>query len=98
LSFAIDQCGHCNSFWLDAGEWAALRAQGLHTQLHQVTGAAWQRKLGQEQHQQVRDTFYTEQLGTTDYAEARRVRAWLQRHRARDLLLAYLGHDDSALD
>ncbi|HET9222219.1 MAG TPA: zf-TFIIB domain-containing protein [Roseiflexaceae bacterium] len=94
LGFALDQCGHCNSFWLDGGEWAALRQRGLHAQLHKVTGEAWQRSLRRAASRRTWEAIYTEKFGTDDYAEARRVKAWLQQHPARQMLLAYLAHED----
>ena len=94
LPFMLDQCGHCNSFWLDQGEWAALRQRGLHTQLHKVTTDAWQRRLRQEASRRAWEAIYTEKFGADDYAEIRRVKDWLRQHPARQMLLAYLAHDD----
>ncbi|MFL5806535.1 MAG: hypothetical protein ACJ8CR_33010 [Roseiflexaceae bacterium] len=94
LPFVLDQCGHCNSFWLDQGEWATLRQRGLHNQLHKVTTDAWQRKLRQETSRRAWQAIYTEKFGADDYAEIRRIKAWLSQHPARQMLLAYLAHDD----
>ncbi len=69
LPFQLDQCGHCNSFWLDCGEWALLRERGLHRRLHQITNAPWQRQLRQESQRAAWEQIYTERFGTEDYAE-----------------------------
>jgi Zn-finger nucleic acid-binding protein len=94
LPFQLDQCGHCNSFWLDRNEWAALRHRQLHGKLHRVSGEPWQRALRQEEHRRFMRSFYTAKLGAADYAEAQRVRAWLDQHPERAMLLAYLSNED----
>jgi Zn-finger nucleic acid-binding protein len=94
LTFGLDQCGHCNSFWLDRGEWAELRARGLHAKLHKITGEAWQRMLRKERSRLAQAAIYTEKFGVEGYAEARRIRAWLRAHPAHQMLRAYLLHDD----
>jgi Zn-finger nucleic acid-binding protein len=95
LGFRLDQCGHCNSFWFDGGEWNALRLRGLHAQCHRVTGEAWQRRLRDEASRRAWDAIYVEKFGAPDYAEAQRVRSWLQQHPARQMLLAFLCRDDA---
>jgi Zn-finger nucleic acid-binding protein len=94
IAFRLDQCGHCNSFWLDRNEWPALRALGLHDRLHKVAGEPWQRELRREEHQRAMQAIYAEKFGATDYAELRRVKAWLDTHPARHMLLAYLANED----
>ena len=90
----LDQCGHCNSFWLDRDEWAALRAAGLHDKLHKIAGEPWQRELRQERHRRAMRAIYAERFGADDYAEVQRVKAWLDAHPARSMLLAYLADAD----
>jgi Zn-finger nucleic acid-binding protein len=90
LPFQLDQCGHCNSFWLDRHEWNILRERGLHRQLHKITNLPWQRRLRQEAQRNTWHTIYTARFGPADYAEIQRVRAWLEDHSQRDMLLAYL--------
>lgn len=94
LPFQLDQCGHCNSFWLDRHEWAMLRERGLHRQLHHITNAPWQRRLRQEAQRATWAQIYTERFGPTDYAEIQRVRAWLGAHPQRAMLLTYLTSPD----
>jgi Zn-finger nucleic acid-binding protein len=90
LAFGLDQCGHCNSFWLDRDEWALLRERNLHDKLHKITTAPWQRQLRQEASRAALAAIYTEAFGATDYAELRRVRAWLDSHPQRQRMRAYL--------
>ena len=94
LAFHLDQCGHCNSFWLDRDEWAALRAAGLHDKLHKIAGEPWQRDLRQGRHRRAMQAIYAERFGAADYAEVQRVKAWLDAHPARSMLLAYLADED----
>lgn len=94
LPFRLDQCGHCNSFWLDRGEWATLRERDLHRRLHQITNEPWQRRLRQEERRAAWEQIYTERFGTDDYAEIQRVRAWLLAHPQQAMLLAYLASPD----
>jgi len=42
VHFALDRCGNCNGIWMDRSEWEALRARGLHDNLHQMFGPGWQ--------------------------------------------------------
>ncbi|MFO7167611.1 MAG: zf-TFIIB domain-containing protein [Chloroflexota bacterium] len=94
LDVVLDQCGHCNSFWLDRGEWAVLRQHGLHTQLHKITGAAWQRALRRAASERAWEAIYTAKFGAENYAEARRVLLEPCAHPARQMLPAYLARDD----
>lgn len=94
LPFRIDQCGNCNSFWLDRGEWAALRQQRLHRLLHRITDGPWQRQLRAEERRAALEAIYTARFGADDYAELQRIRAWLDAHPQRSTLLAFLTSPD----
>jgi Zn-finger nucleic acid-binding protein len=94
LPFRIERCGHCNSFWLDQGEWAALRQHGLHRQLHTLTNEPWQRQLRQAERRATWEAIYTARFGAEDYAEIQRVRAWLDAHPQRAMLLAFFTSPD----
>jgi hypothetical protein len=59
-----------------------------------VTGEAWQRALRQAASKRAWEAIYIDKFGADDYAEARRVKAWLRQHPARQMLLAYLVHED----
>jgi Zn-finger nucleic acid-binding protein len=94
LPFHLDQCGNCNSFWLDRHEWAILRERGLHRQLHKITNTPWQRRLRQEQRHATWRQIYTTRFGAEDYAEIQRIRVWLYSHPEQAMLLAYLTSPD----
>jgi hypothetical protein len=46
------------------------------------------------QHRRALERIYTERFGAEDYAEIRRVKAWLDAHAQRSSLLAYLSEED----
>jgi Zn-finger nucleic acid-binding protein len=94
LPFRLDRCGHCNSFWLDRDEWAALRQRGLHRRLHTITNEPWQRQLRAEERRATWEAIYTARFGADDYAEIQRVRAWLTEHPQQAMLLAFLTSPD----
>ena len=45
-AFGLDHCGHCGGVWLDAPEWAGLKARGLHGALNRIFTDTWQRRVG----------------------------------------------------
>lgn len=90
LAFGLDHCGNCNGFWLDRMEWEHLRQHQLHGQVHRVFTAPWQRQLRQREHAAAVERMLQERLGDVDYAELKRVKAWLDRNPNRPMLLAYL--------
>ena len=94
LPFRLDQCGHCNSFWLDRHEWSVLHERGLHRRLHQITNGPGQRRLREEERRATWEQIYAARLGTEDYSEIQRVRAWLTGHPRQAMLLAYLSSPD----
>jgi Zn-finger nucleic acid-binding protein len=90
VPFGLDRCGHCSGVWLDASEWAGLKARGLHGALHRIFTDSWQRGVRREEHRRALTHLYQERLGDADYAELRRIRAWLDKHEHRSFLLGYL--------
>jgi Zn-finger nucleic acid-binding protein len=94
LVFTIDHCDACNSMWFDRGEWQTMQRRNLHDNLHQMFAAPWQRRLRQVQHRQAMAAIYTEKFGEDGYAEARRVKAWLDAHPHAAALRAYLNAPD----
>lgn len=94
LPFRIDQCGYCNSFWLDRDEWDVLHQQNLHRLLHKITNEPWQRQLRAEERRATWEAIYTARFGAKDYAEIQRIRAWLSQHPHQAMLLAFLARPD----
>jgi len=94
VSFRIDQCGHCRGLWLDAGEWEALRAAGLHTDVHKIFTEVWQRAIRQGESREHLDAVYRARFGDDAYAELQRFRAWLDEQGTREAMLTFLADPD----
>jgi Zn-finger nucleic acid-binding protein len=92
LAFGIDRCGSCGGFFLNALEWDALLAKGLHTKLHFIPSDAWQADVSRHAKAAHDADALTKRLGPTDAAELHRITAWIASHPHRDLLLAHLRH------
>lgn len=94
LPFTLDHCGNCNGVWFERQEWESLYQRNLHDDVHHFFTATWQRQVRQEEHRRRMAEIYTARFGSEDYAELRRIRAWLDGHAQRSSLLAYLSEDD----
>lgn len=92
LEFGIDRCGSCGGFFLNALEWDALLAKGLHTKLHFIPSDAWQADVSRHARTAHDADALTKRLGPTDAAELHRITAWIANHTHRDLLVAHLRH------
>lgn len=91
LSFAVDQCGHCNGVWLDANEWDALKQRNLHDEIHLIFSAAWQSDLRKNEAQKLLGSIYTEHFGT-DYDKVKQIKSWLSSHPEKARILDYLAN------
>ena len=96
IPFTVDHCGACNGMWFDRDEWSSLQRRNLHDNLHQMFGEPWQRRLRRAEHQVRMDVIYRAKFGAADYAEVRRVKAWLDAHPQRQALRAYLNAEDAS--
>ena len=94
VTFTLDHCGNCNGVWLDAQEWNILRQRNLHDKIHTFFTESWQRRIRQAAHQRRMQDIYVQKFGALDYAELRRVKAWIGAHPQQNALLAYLTSDD----
>lgn len=90
VHFHLDRCGNCGGIWFDASEWETLRAWNLHTDVHKVFNAVWQREVFEAEQAEIREKRLTELLGRDDLDEARRVKRWLDSHPQSGVLYALL--------
>ena len=90
LTFQIDRCAGCGGIWFDAHEWEALRARGLHDDVHFVFSAAWQADVARQERDRQHESMLTAKLGPADHARVKQVRAWLDTHPRRAELYAVL--------
>ncbi len=92
LSFYLDQCSRCQGLWFDKNEWASLKQRGLHAEVHKVFSAPWQVKIRETERQKKVDQVYLQTIGSADYAEAQRVKQWIEQHPQKDVLLSFLNN------
>jgi Zn-finger nucleic acid-binding protein len=93
VDFFVDHCGHCKGVWFDRNEWDVVRSRNLHDDVHMFFTRQWQERLRAEETKKQFERIYQERFGE-DYAELKRVRAWIVQHPKRAELLAYLSDRD----
>ena len=91
-AYHLDRCGTCGGLWFDAGEWADLRRRGYLP--HAVCAPAWQATVARDDRLFAHEQSIRTRLGDADYAEAKRVKAWVAAHPHRAELYAYLTPDE----
>ncbi len=92
--FYLDRCGTCESVWFDRDEWAVVKARDLHDRVHWFFSAGWQKKIKEAESRRWLVRMYQERFGEEEYARLKELRAWLDAHPKRTLLLAYLSDRD----
>src|SRR5581483_993243 len=90
VSFSLSHCGGCSGIWFDANEWEVLRGLNLHTNLHLVFSSAWQAEVAKQEREAQHDDLLRQKLGDADFAEIKRIKAWLDAHPKRAELYAVL--------
>jgi len=88
--FRLDRCAACQMLWLDRGEWEALTAAGLTTDLIALLSDAGQRLVQQDEARERREADLEERLGEGTLLELQRIRSWLDGRSDRDELLNLL--------
>jgi hypothetical protein len=66
--------------WLDRNEWAALRAQNLHDNLHQMVSRQWQADIQRQSVKNTVEDMFRQRLGDAAYHRTADFRAWLATH------------------
>lgn len=89
LPFRVDR-SVTGGVWLDAGEWEALRAGGLHRNLHLVFTAPWQRAIRDAEAVAGEDRRLRERLGDEFFSRLGAVRDEIWSHPSGAEALAYL--------
>ena len=95
--FTLDHCHACKGIWFDRNEWEVLRKRNLHDDLNSVLTEFWQAEAMKEERKKRLERIYISKFGVDDYAEIKRMRAWLTGHQKKHELLAYLT-DENPLD
>ncbi len=92
--FSLDHCHGCKGIWLDKNEWEVLRDRNLHDDLNSMLTDFWQSGALKEERSKSFERINLARFGPKDYAEIKRVRAWLDGHDQKQALLAYLTDTD----
>lgn len=87
---SLDHCHGCKGIWFDRNEWEVLRKRNLHDDLNSMLTEFWQAEAMKEERKKRLERIYINKFGLDDYAELKRVRAWLDGHAKKQELLAYL--------
>jgi len=90
LGFSVDHCQGCKGIWLDRNEWETLKSRNLHDDLNSMLTAFWQEAARKEKRKKSMEQIYLGRFGQQDYAEIKRIRAWLDNHAQKQYLVAYL--------
>jgi Zn-finger nucleic acid-binding protein len=94
LNFTVDHCEGCKGIWLDRNEWDILKRRNLHDDLHSMLTDFWQAAAKREARIKSLEQIHLGRFGEADYAEIKRVRAWLDKNPNKQYLLAYLTDRD----
>lgn len=90
LRFRIDFDAASGGFWLDSGEYEALKARNLHDELNLIASDEWQRALRAERSREAARARLRDLLGEAGFERLEGTIAWIDSHPHGDLLLAEL--------
>jgi Zn-finger nucleic acid-binding protein len=90
IRFKLDHCGGCNGVWFDKNEWEILKTRNLHDQVHEFFTISWQREILQEKSREMLDKIYTKKFGAGDYEKIKDIKAWIESHPQRRVILGFL--------
>jgi Zn-finger nucleic acid-binding protein len=90
IEFHLDRCPSCSGIWFDDQELEILKSRWLHNDVHFVFSAPWQAEVARRDREQQHEQLLRAKLGEQDLAEIKRIRVWIDQHRHRAELYAYL--------
>ena len=86
LPFHIDRSPATGGVWLDKGEWEALKSKGLHTSLHLICTAGYQRTIRTTEYSETLTETFRDRIGPADFAKVTAFAEWLAQHpKGRDI-------------
>jgi Zn-finger nucleic acid-binding protein len=94
LNFSLDHCEGCKGIWLDRNEWETLKKRNLHDDMNSMLTSFWQTQARRVPRKQHLEQVYIRRFGADDYAEIKKIRAWLETRQNKQGLLAYLTDKD----
>jgi Zn-finger nucleic acid-binding protein len=90
LPFHVERSPATGGVWLDKGEWEALKSKGLHTSLHLIFTAGYQRQVRSAEYDQSLTETFRDRIGATDFARVSEFGEWLAEHPKRRDICCYL--------
>lgn len=89
LNFHIDRSPATGSVWLDQGEWEALKSKNLHTHIHEIFTASYQKQIRSTEYEQSIEDSFKERIGK-DFGRVEEFKNWLVEHPRRREIFSYL--------
>jgi Zn-finger nucleic acid-binding protein len=86
----VERCGACNGVWFDGAEMEWAAATGVLARLYHVLNDSGQRRLEEEREAAEHEHRVRAVLGDAVYAEAVRIKAWLDAQPQRGTIMAML--------
>jgi Zn-finger nucleic acid-binding protein len=90
LNFHIDRSPATGGVWLDKGEWEALKSKNLHTQIHLIFTASYQRQIRSTEYEQSIEDSFKERIGAADFGRVEEFKNWLVAQPRRREIFSYL--------
>jgi len=86
LPFLIERSPATGGVWLEKGEWQALKSKGLHTSLHLICTAGYQRQIRTAEYSQTLTETFRDRIGAEDFARVTEFANWISQHpKGRDI-------------
>ena len=96
LNFHIDRSPVSGGVWLDKGEWEALKSKGLHTQMHLIFTASYQRQVRTAEYDQTIEDNFKLRVGAEASDKVAEFREWLATQPKRREIIGYLlSHEEA---
>ncbi len=90
LSFQVDRSPITGGVWLDRGEWEALKAKGLHDDLHLIFTAPYQREIRSASLQERMAASFKDRVGEADFEKTKAFKSWMAAHAEGRAIRAFL--------
>ena len=90
VGFAVDRCGTCGGFWLDANEWEILKSRHMNDRLHFVASDAWQADVARQEREKGHEQIVLGKIGAEDLEKIKSIKVWIENHPRKAELYAVL--------
>lgn len=90
----IDVCTHCDTAWLDSGEWQLLGALSLQDKLTRIFTDPWQARIKKETSDASHQEHFIKLLGESDFEKLSHIKQWIDAHPNKRDLLRFILRDE----